>query len=143
MSRFLIIAICLTVPFGAAAQEANQDPQEARTEAELRVEAAMVQLNSIVDAMAMNLGQLQYLRALCLGRTDQKWRTYASQLIEMESPNDGARRETLIQAFNKGYYLEEGRHGVCSDAAVLDVAALAENGRKLAGMLGHPYREDE
>lgn len=102
----------------------------------------MVQLNSMVEAMAMNLGQLQYLRALCLGQTDQKWRTFASQLIDVEAPQDGARRQNLIQAFNKGYYLEEARHSDCSEAAVLDVAALAENGRKLAGMLGHPHRED-
>lgn len=124
------------------AQEAKDDPQTARVEAELRVETEMVQLNSIVEAMAMNLGQLHYLRTLCFGQSDQKWRRYAGDMIEVESPNDAGRRENLIKAFNKGYYLEEERHKACSQAVSLDVAALAENGRQLANMLGDPYRED-
>lgn len=138
-SIFILIALGFAVSGGA--QDAKVDAQAAREEAELRVEAEMVQLNSMVEALAMNLGQLHYLRGLCYDK-DQKWRTYASQMIEVETPNDNERRSNLIQAFNKGYYLEEQRHSQCSQQVALDVAALAENGRQLAGMLGNPYRED-
>lgn len=139
-----IFAIIPLLLFAAtsAAQSDTIDPQQARMEAEMRVESEMVQLNSIVEAMALNLGQLHYLRTLCFGQTDQKWRSYASEMINVESPDDGARRKNLIQAFNKGYYLEEERHKSCSQSVSLDVAALAENGRQLASMLGDPYRED-
>lgn len=126
----------------SAQQPQSGDPQKAREEAEMRVESEMVQLNSIVEAMAMNLGQLHYLRTLCFGLDDQKWRNYAGQMIEVESPDDEERRGNLIQAFNKGYYIEQDRHKACSQDLALDVAALAENGRQLAGMLGDPYRED-
>ncbi len=108
----------------------------------MRVESEMVQLNSIVEAMAMNLGQLHYLRTLCFTPSDQKWRNYAGQMIEVEAADDEARKSNLIQAFNKGFYLEQDRHSSCSQELALDVAALAENGRQLAGMLGDPYRED-
>jgi len=90
----------------------------------------------------MNLGQLQYLRALCMGRADQKWRNLAGQLIEIEAKSNIEQKQNLIKAFNKGYYLEQDRHNVCSEAVLLDVAAISENGRQLAGMLGHPFREE-
>ncbi len=142
VKRLIFIPLALALIWPAGAQDAGTDPQTAREEAELRVESEMVQLNSMVEALAMNLGQLHYLRGLCYTKSDQKWRTYASQMIEVETPDDGERRSNLIQAFNKGYYLEEARHSECSQKVALDVAALAENGRQLAGMLGNPYRED-
>ena len=53
---------------------------KAREEAELRVEADMVTMNSLVEALSKNLGQLHYLRTICFGPEDQKWRDYASRL---------------------------------------------------------------
>jgi len=140
--RSFLISLSLLLTPLAQAQDPEVDPNKAREEAELRVESEMVQLNSIVEAMAMNLGQLHYLRTLCFGQSDQKWRNFASQMIDVESPDDEDRRKNLIRAFNKGYYIEQDRHNGCSQAVSLDVAALAENGRQLAGMLGNPYRED-
>lgn len=137
-SALLILA--LLAPSIVHAQTAAPDSQKAREEAELRVESEMVQLNSIVEAMAMNLGQLHYLRTLCFTLTDQKWRNYASQMMDIESPGDSDRRENLVKAFNKGFHIEKDRHQACSQDVSLDVAALAENGRNLAGMLGDPYR---
>lgn len=125
----------------ALAQDSTEPSENAREVAELRVESEMVQLNSIVEAMAMNLGQLHYLRGLCY-ENDQKWRSFAGQMIDLEAPNDSGRRHNLTQAFNKGFYLEQDRHNNCSQAVLHDVAALSENGRQLAGMLGDPYRED-
>ncbi|NNE56754.1 MAG: TIGR02301 family protein [Hellea sp.] len=142
MLKPLIIIAAFSLPLSAAAQSNDAKAQKERENAELRVESEMVQLNSIVEAMSMNLGQLHYLRTLCFGNNDQKWRESASQMMNVEAPNDGARRKNLIQAFNKGYFLEKDRHQSCSQSVSLDVAALAENGRKLAGMLGDPYRED-
>jgi len=114
---------------------------KAREEAELRVEADMVTMSSLVEALSKNLGQMHYLRTLCFGASDQKWRDYANRLMNHETPGDSARRRQLIRAFNAGYYQEQGRHTQCSNAVSVDAAALAENGRHISTMLGDPYRE--
>lgn len=114
---------------------------KAREEAELRVEADMVTMNNLVEALSKNLGQMHYLRTLCFGQGDQKWRNYASDMMTIETAGDSAQRRQLIRAFNAGYYQEEGRHSRCSNAVSADAAALAENGRHISTMLGDPYRE--
>ncbi len=146
----LILAMLTTAPMGTAQQAqpsqsdikaARQAALAAREAAEIRVEATMVTMSSLVEAMARNLGQMHYLRTLCFGNDDQKWRSHAGQMLNLEAPDDKARRRELIRAFNAGYYQEEGRHEKCSQAVSIDAAALAENGRHLASMLGDPYRE--
>ena len=114
---------------------------KAREEAELRVEADMVTMNSLVEALSKNMGQLHYLRTVCFGPDDQKWRDYASRMMNIETAGDSADRRQLIRAFNAGYYQEEARHPQCSNAVATDAAALSENGRHLSAMLGDPYRE--
>jgi len=66
--------------------------------------------NSLVEALSKNMGQLHYLRTVCFGPNDQKWRDYASRMMNIETAGDGAQRRQLIRAFNAGYYQEEGRH---------------------------------
>lgn len=123
------------------AAAAKKAALKAREEAELRVEADMVTMNSLVEALSKNMGQLHYLRTICFGAADQKWRDYASRMMNHETAGDGAQRRQLIRAFNAGYYQEEGRHARCSNAVSADAAALAENGRHISAMLGDPYRE--
>jgi len=123
------------------AAAAKKAALKAREDAELRVEADMVTMNSLVEALSKNMGQLHYLRTVCFGPDDQKWRDYASRMMNIETSGDGAQRRQLIRAFNAGYYQEEGRHSQCSNAVGADAAALAENGRHISAMLGDPYRE--
>ena len=144
MRALCLIALLLSATPALAqetAAERRRAALEAREAAELRVEQGMVTMTSLLDAMAKNLGQMHYLRTLCFGPDDQYWRTYMAQLLDLESGSDYDRRSTLTQAFNAGYYEEEGRHSQCDPAVSADVAALAENGRALATMLGDPYRE--
>lgn len=114
---------------------------KAREAAELRVEQDMVTMTSLVEALAKNLGQIHYLRTLCFGPNDQKWRDYGQQMMDTESDGDADRRKQLVRAFNAGYYQEKERHTECNNAVSVDVAALAENGRHISTMLGDPYRE--
>ena len=123
------------------AAAAKKAALKAREDAELRVEADMVTMNSLVEALSKNMGQLHYLRTICYGPSDQKWREYASSMMNIETAGDGAERRQLIRAFNAGYYQEEGRHSQCSQAVAADAAALSENGRHISAMLGDPYRE--
>lgn len=115
--------------------------QDAVSDIESRLEADMISMPNMVQALAKNLGQLHYLRTLCFGATDQTWRKYAQSMMDIEAKDDAERRRKLIKSFNEGYYDQKARFSTCSDAVSTDAAALAENGRHLASMLGDPYRE--
>lgn len=147
----LIVSTSSLVTVTAYAQDAMTDREKAaaakkaalkaREEAELRVEADMITMNNLVEALAKNLGQMHYLRTLCFGDVDQKWRDYATEMMDIESGDDLDEKRELIRAFNAGYYQEEGRHTKCSGSVSADAAALAENGRHISSMLADPYRE--
>ena len=143
--RLAIALILLASPALAqdSAAERRRAALEAREQAERRVEAGMVGMTDLVQAMARNLGQMHYLRTLCFGPDDQRWRDYMAELLELEAARDFDARADLTRAFNAGYYEEQGRHVQCSREVSADVAALAENGRSLATMLGDPYRDAE
>ncbi len=129
-------------PLDKEAQKAAQKAAEAaRESAEKRIEAQMIEMSDVTEALIKNLGQLHYLRALCFGEQDQYWRDFAGRMLQLEAGNDDPRRETLTRAFNAGYFLEEQRFKTCSAGVAIDAAALAENGRRLASMLGDPYRD--
>ena len=72
------------------AAAAKKAALKAREEAELRVEADMVTMNSLVEALSKNMGQLHYLRTVCFGPDDQKWRDYASRMMNIETAGDSA-----------------------------------------------------
>lgn len=114
---------------------------QARENAELRIEQDMVTMTSLVEALSKNLGQIHYLRTLCFGPNDQKWRDYGQRMMTVEANGDADRHRLLVRAFNAGYYQEKERHTACSKQVSVDVAALAENGRHISSMLGDPYRE--
>lgn len=152
MTRFLLLifaALCIAGP--AAAQDAQTTREKeraakaaaeaARELAEKRVEDDMVKMNNLVEALSKNLGQLHYLRTLCYGVNDQTWREQTSALMDIEAGDDSDKRETLVRAFNAGYFEEKGRFTQCSKDVAVDAAALAENARNLATMLGDPFRE--
>lgn len=141
--RVIFAIILFMLPLSALAQTVQTDEERraAREAAELRVEADMVRMTSLVEALAKNLGQMHYLRTLCFGENDQQWRQYMADMLDVEAPGDTEKQRELTQAFNAGYYLEQRRHSVCSQSVSADVAALAENGRSVSRMLGDPYRE--
>lgn len=149
----LVLFLCVAAPVGGLAygQEAMTDREKAaaakkaalnaRRNAELRIEADMVTMNNLVEALAKNMGQMHFLRTLCFGENDQKWREFASEMMNIESDDDVEEKRGLIRAFNAGYYQEQNRHSECSSSVSVDAAALAENGRHISTMLSDPYRE--
>lgn len=147
----LIAALTLSAPIAAYAQsnedlteeQLREEAMKKREAAEIRIEEDMVKMTSLVEAMARTLGQLHYLRTLCFGANDQLWRESMARMLDIEAPGDATKQSELTQAFNAGYYLEEARHTACSPELAVDVAALSENGRSIATMLGDPYREIE
>ena len=122
-------------------REKRELAAEAREAAELRIEEDMVTMTNLVEALSKNIGQIHYLRTLCFGLNDQKWRDYGQRMMNVEAGDDTERHRQLVRAFNAGYYQEKERHAQCSPKVSVDVAALAENGRHISSMLGEPYRE--
>jgi uncharacterized protein (TIGR02301 family) len=143
MKRILSILLML-IALPATAQTDTPSEAEMQKQAELaesRIDENMVTMSNLAEALSNHLGQLHYLRTLCYGSEDQKWRIKASDMMNVETPGDGSRRRELIRAFNAGYYAQKDHHQSCSGSVAIDVAALSENGRRLSEMLGDPYRE--
>ena len=136
---FVLASIC--APHTAYAQTKKADTQTALDQAQNRIDKNMVTMSNLVEALANNLGQLHYLRTLCFDNDDQRWRETAAAMMDIETPKDGAQRSQLVRAFNAGYYEQKERYESCDNKVAVDVAALAENGRRLSVMLSDPYRE--
>jgi len=77
------------------------------------------------------LGGAHYLRILCDGRGDQRWRDYMRGVINREpSYHDG-----LVEGFNRGYRDQEARFPICDRAASQTEAELRARGLRVAGGL--------
>ncbi len=130
------LTLLLAVTAGAQARETvTDDPIEKRLEKD------MISMPNMAEALSKNLGQLHYMRRLCFGQSDQTWRDRARAMMDIEAPEDRDRRAKLIAAFNEGFYDQQARFNTCSEDVSIEAAAIAENGRHLASMLGDPYRE--
>jgi uncharacterized protein (TIGR02301 family) len=140
MMRFVLPFLFLMFAVPAHAQSEPDLKKEAE-KAEERIDDNMVTMSNLMEALSNHLGQLHFLRTLCYGTDDQKWRQTASDMMNVETPGDGTRRRELIRAFNAGFYAQKERYQTCSTTVAVDVAALSESGRRLSIMLGDPYRE--
>jgi uncharacterized protein (TIGR02301 family) len=74
------------------------------------------------------LGGAHYLRILCEGRDDQRWRDYMRGVIEREPAHNGA----LVEGFNRGYREEESRFPVCDTTTRQMEAELRARGLRVA-----------
>ena len=109
MFRWAIIALpllLLAAPVHAQDAEAEKPLTErekralaaqAREAAELRIEEDMVTMTSLVEALSKNLGQIHYLRTLCFGADDQKWRDYGQRMMTVEANGDADRHRQLVR----------------------------------------------
>ncbi|MBL8551925.1 MAG: TIGR02301 family protein [Hyphomonadaceae bacterium] len=77
------------------------------------------------------LGGAHYLRILCTGRTDQRWRDFMREVMSREQ----ARSSLLSAAFNEGFRREESRFSVCGRDSQQMEAELRAQGLRLAGAL--------
>ena len=85
------------------------------------------------------LGQAHAIRVTCNGRTDQFWRVYMQEMMDLEAPTRGGLRDAMAQRFNTAFSGEAARRTWCNDEAVAAEAALAAEGRPLAESLAAHY----
>lgn len=84
------------------------------------------------------LGEVHYLRTLCNGQTDQIWRNYMRDFLDIEAKSK-SRRSTYVSAFNRGYKYQRRRMDSCSQSAVSVERSLSTKGRLLAEKIALSY----
>ncbi|MEZ6024375.1 MAG: TIGR02301 family protein [Hyphomonadaceae bacterium] len=77
------------------------------------------------------MGGAHYLRILCEGRGDQRWRDYMRGVIEREPEYNSV----LVEGFNRGYRNEEARFPTCDTTTRQMEAELRARGLRVAQAL--------
>lgn len=85
--------------------------------------------------LAYTLGQLHYLAYACEGSETQQWRDRMIELLRLEAPMSGNRRERLIDAFNDGYQVEQRARIRCGAEAEAERRTLARRGAQMSQAL--------
>jgi uncharacterized protein (TIGR02301 family) len=116
---------CATVLIVAAAPASAQQPATPTPgEPVASEEWYRTQLSELSEV----LGGAHYLRILCEGRDDQRWRNYMRGVIDRE-PRYNA---VLVEGFNRGYRNEEARFSRCDASAEQTEAELRARGLRVA-----------
>ena len=87
--------------------------------------------------LAEVLGGSHYLRIVCQGRGDQRWRTYMQGVIQREPQFN----DQLIAAFNRGYRDQEARFPTCDETTRQMEAELRARGLRISQGLGAHHTE--
>jgi uncharacterized protein (TIGR02301 family) len=131
------LAFALAIALPAAAQQQQPrtpTPQAPRQGEPVRGEdwyrGQLVELSEV-------LGGAHYLRILCDGRGDQRWRDYMRGVIEREPEYNGI----LVEGFNRGYRNEEARFPVCDQTTRQMEAELRARGLRVAQGLSARHAE--
>lgn len=122
--RAALIALSLAgFASGAAAQQPEPQAQ-APQRGEAWYRGQLVELAEV-------LGGAHYLRILCDGRGDQRWRDFMRGVIEREPRYNSE----LVDAFNRGYRQEESRFFNCDGTARQVEAELRARGLRVSQAL--------
>lgn len=110
LSTFAIIA-CAVIGHAAIAEEKSGDK---------------------IDQLSEILGKSHAIQTICNGRADQYWREQMYALLDLEAPGEGARRNSLIDAFNLGFEAQATETPECNARAKIMFSDNARKGQKLA-----------
>jgi uncharacterized protein (TIGR02301 family) len=91
-------------------------------------------------ALSHVLGSAHYIRRLCSGRADQRWREQMRKFMDLEGPPGTPQRSMMVQQFNEGYREQEQRFPACTPDAQAYEATLKTMGARLATGLAARYR---
>lgn len=92
--------------------------------------------DKLVD-LADVLGRIHSIRILCNGQSDQYWRTYMRNLLDLEAPSSGYLRSRMVESFNSAYTAEQAVHGDCTVDATRAEGRLSDRGRQLTESLAN------
>ncbi len=123
-SRALVCAALFAAVMAAPALAQQPDAEPAPARGEEWYRGQLVELSEV-------LGGAHYLRILCEGRGDQRWRDYMRGVIEREPQYNAV----LVEGFNRGYRNEEARFPVCDATTRQMEAELRARGLRVAQAL--------
>lgn len=124
-------ALCALALAGLAAPAvAQQQPPSEPVRGEEWYRVQLVELAEV-------LGGSHYLRVVCEGRGDQRWRDYMRGVIEREPEYNAL----LVEGFNRGYRNEEARFPVCDATTRQMEAELRARGLRVAQALSARNRD--
>lgn len=89
--------------------------------------------------LARVLGKAHAIRVACNGRSDQFWRLYMQEMLDLEAPVQGGFRDSMARAFNDSYAAESSVRGWCTKETVAAEAVYAAEGKAIAERLAQFY----
>ncbi len=122
--RHAVCSLVLAAAFAAPAHAQQPAEETAPLRGEEWYRGHLVELSEI-------LGGSHYLRIVCEGRGDQRWREYMRGVIEREPQYNAL----LVEGFNRGYRNEETRFPVCDATTRQMEAELRARGLRVAQAL--------
>ncbi|MEE2567416.1 TIGR02301 family protein [Hyphobacterium marinum] len=126
MNRFAALACLLLLSGAATAQKPDGEDAERDPFADP---------GRSLPYLAYTLGELHYLAYSCEGSSAQQWRARMIELLELEAPVSGNRRERLIRAFNDGYQVQRSSRIRCGAEAEAERRELSVRGQQLSDAL--------
>ncbi len=87
--------------------------------------------------LAFTLGESHALRQACQGTGDQYWRGKMSEMLQVETPDEGFDR-TLRESFNTGFAAAQAQFPSCDSHSQAQAAQVARHGAGLAETAGRP-----
>lgn len=135
-ATLLAVLIAAATASPALAQRQQQAAQGQAPQAQNQLSGQAWYQQQLSD-LATVLGGAHYLRILCQGRGDQRWRDYMQGVINHEP----AQRGVLIANFNSGYRDQETRYPVCDRDAQQSEAELRARGLRIANGLSARHAE--
>ena len=90
--------------------------------------------------LAHVLGGAHYIRVLCAGKGDQKWREQMQQFMNLEGPPGTPRRALMVGEFNEGYRELEQRYSGCTPEAQSAENQLKTQGVRYSQALAARYK---
>lgn len=132
LTRAAFCALALLSAASSAAAQPQPQPQAGQQRA-----GGEAWYRQQLSDLAEVLGGAHYLRILCEGRGDQRWRDYMRGVIEREP----AYNSILVESFNRGYRDQEARYPVCDRITRQTEAELRARGLRVAQALAARHAE--
>ena len=135
--KHVVLAGVFSLASAAGLMASSFAQSSSRNEAPLPARGS--QYYSDAMALARILGRAHAIRVTCNGRSDQFWRLYMQEMLDLEAPNRGGLRDSMARAFNDAYSSEASRRTFCDAVTVEAEALFAADGKVLAERLARHY----
>jgi len=126
--RAFLCALAMASGAVPAAAQQQQQPRQGQQPQQAAPARGEEWYRGQLVELAEVLGGAHYLRIVCDGRGDQRWRDYMRGVIQREPEYNGV----LVEGFNRGYRQEEARFPVCDQTTRQMEAELRARGLRIA-----------